>query len=492
MTPSQTHAMRGTEYPVAVSTRLIAAMAPARPAFYLTLIYVFIVYARVPEIMDMVTGEAFHWARLFMGLSLLAAVLFGGSIRAIFSRVGVCLMAFTLWLCICTPFSIWRGGSVRMLRDFWLIALFSFIIIAATVQGIEQCRKLMYALAGATAFIEVFTLALGRVQGGRVALLGGTLGNANYLAMMLLMGLPFCLFVIRTKPGMGPLKFFCLLMLLCVPVTVASTGSRGGLVTLAVMFLLYFWPLPSSQKAAVGIVAIILAVFSIAWSTRSALDRYKTMFLSSGQIRLSDSEQSAMDSMGLRKELLYSSLQLTLRHPLMGVGPGMFSVANANFSSETNGRANWNAWHETHNTFTQVSCEDGLPGLFLYCLTLFFCFKIARSAQKLARQNPDLAMLGHMAFAILLALIAFTGTSIFASNAYAYYFPMLAGVCVSLDRVCAHYAALQVAAGSAQKETGPIAAGAFARPRPAASGARKAIQWHRPAPVRRDGPPLRP
>ena len=28
-----------------------------------------------------------------------------------------------------------------------------------------------------------------------MAMLGGTLGNANYLAMMLLMGLPFCLFV---------------------------------------------------------------------------------------------------------------------------------------------------------------------------------------------------------------------------------------------------------------------------------------------------------
>jgi O-antigen ligase len=486
MFPLQTPTLRGSN----LANPAKPAPAP-RPAFYLTLAFVFVVYARVPEIMDMVTGAALHSARAIMALSLIAMLLFGGNLRAIFSKVGICLIAFTLWICVCTPFSIWRGGSARVLKDFWLLALFSFAIIAATVQGLEQCRKLMYTLAAATAFIEVFTLMLGRVQGGRMALLGGTLGNANYLAMMLLMGVPFCLFVLRTRMGMSPLKLASLLMLLCIPVTVAATGSRGGLVTLAVMFLLYFVPLPSGQKMVVAIAALILAVIAITWSTRSALDRYKTIFASSGEVRLSDSEKSAIDSMGLRKELLMSSLQLSMRHPLFGVGPGMFSVANASFVEELTGRANWNAWHETHNTFTQVSCEDGLPGLFLYCLTLLFCFKIVFSAKKLARQNPALSTLGHMAFALQLALIAFTGTSIFASNAYAYYFPMLAGLCVALERACADQAS-SIRAASQPAQASLPAAGAFARPRPAALAGSRAISWNRPASGSTDVPPLRP
>ena len=426
-----------------------------RPAFYLTAVFVFVVYGRFPEIMDIVTGSALRSVRIVMVLVLLA-IPFGADLRAAFSKVGLSLMAFTLWMCACVPFSIWRGGSARMLRDSWAISLFSFVIVACAVQGLEQCRRIMYTLAAATVFIEIFTFVSGRVQGGRVALMGGTLGNANYLALILLMGLPFCLFVLRTKPGLSPLKFACLLMLLCTPVTIAATGSRGGLVTLAIMFLLYFWPLPASQKVVVGIVALILSVVAIAWSSRSALDRFKTIFRTSAPVELSGSEKSAMESADLRKELLLASLKLTLQHPVLGVGPGMFSVANANYTETTTGHSDYNAWHDTHNTFTQLSCEDGLPGLFLYCLAMLLCFRIVRSAEKRARQDPALSSLLHMAFALRLALIAFTGTALFAGLAYAYYFPMLAGLCVAVERASAAQpdAAPQMAKALPQFRTG--------------------------------------
>src|SRR5208283_1361592 len=126
MFPLQTPTLRGSN----LANPAKPAPAP-RPAFYLTLAFVFVVYARVPEIMDMVTGAALHSARAIMALSLIAMLLFGGNLRAIFSKVGICLIAFTLWICVCTPFSIWRGGSARVLKDFWLLALFSFAIIAA-------------------------------------------------------------------------------------------------------------------------------------------------------------------------------------------------------------------------------------------------------------------------------------------------------------------------------------------------------------------------
>jgi O-antigen ligase len=489
MTPIETYRQRGTHFPVPAQSGVTSAKVPASPAFYFTLMFVFVVYARFPEITDLAVGASLHSARIIMALSLLAALLFGASLRPIFSKIGICFIGFTAWLCICTPFSIWRGGSAGMLREFWLLAMFSFVLIAATVRGLEQCRKLMYTLAAAAVFIEAFAIILGRAQGGRIALLGGTLGNANYLAMMLLMGLPFCLFVIRAKPGLSLLKFLCLLTLLSIPVTVVATGSRGGLITLIVMFLLYFVTVPSSQKMVVAIVVMIVVVFSISWAGRSALERYKTIFINSdsGGVRLTGAEESALEASDLRKELLFSSLRLTIRHPLLGVGPGMFAVANAHYLEVTTGHSNSTAWYETHNTFTQLSCEDGLPGLFLYCLALFFCFKTVRSARKLARQNPALSTVGHMAFALQLALIAFTGTALFASNAYAYYFPMLASVCVVLERGCAELTSSGVPV-SALAENRPPAAGAWARLRPAASRASKSMARNRPASGSADGP----
>lgn len=480
MTPPRTQALRGSNFakPAVPAWPASSTVAP-RPAFYLTMVFVFVVYARFPETMDMVTGSSVHSVRIIMLLALLAALLFGGAIRPVFSRVGICLIAFTLWMCVCIPFSIWRGGSFRMLRESWAVSLFSFVIIASSVQGLEQCRKILYSFAAATIFIESLVLIMGRVQGGRLALAGGTLGNANDLAMMLLMGVPFCLFVIRTRPGKSFFKLACLAMILFIPATVATTGSRGGLVTLAAMFILYFLPLPAGQKIGVAVGALMLAVFAITWSTRSALDRYRT-FLWSDRAQLSESERSAMDSTELRKELLRSSLQLTLRHPLLGVGPGMFEVANADYTEETTGRRNFNAWHETHNTFTQLSCEDGLPGLFLYCLALLFCFKIVRSVEKRTRQYPALSSVRHMAFALRLALIAFTGMALFSSNAYMYYFPMLAALCVALDRGAAELFSSQMPAASEQPDTMPQAANALARFRPGTLGGSRAMAWKRP------------
>jgi O-antigen ligase len=451
-----------------------------RPAFYLTAIFVFVVYARLPEIADTVMGLGLHSVRIIMLLALFATLLFGGDMRAMFSKIGVCLMAFTLWMCLCTPFSTWRGGSIAVLRDVWTVSLFSFVIVASAVQGLEQCRRIMYTLAAAAVFIEIYTIVMGRVQQGRVALLGGTLANANYLALILLIGLPFCLFVLRTKAGFSPLKFACLLMLFCIPVTVAGTGSRGGLLTLAIMFLMYFVPLPVSQKIVVAVCALVVSVFAIAWSSRSALDRYRTIIASSDPARLSDSERSAVESAELRKELLRSSLQLTLRHPLFGVGPVMFEVANANYVEATTGRSDVNAWHETHNTFTQLSCEDGLPGLLLYCLALVFCFKAVFSAEMRARRDPGLSSLGQIAFALRLALIAFTGTAIFASNAYMYYFPMLAGLCVAVDRATATQFSPQMAAGPEPPAPMPWAARPLAQVRPGTRGGNTAMAWKKP------------
>jgi O-antigen ligase len=481
MTPPHTQALRGGNFanPAAPAWPVRSAAAP-RPAFYLTIIFVFMVYGRFPEIMDMLTGSAVHSVRVIMLLALVAALLFGGEMRAVFSKVGICLIAFTLWLCACIPFSIWRGGSFRTLRESWALSLFCFMIIVSTVQGLEQCRRILYSFAAATIFIECIALMMGRVQSGRMALLGGSLGNANDLAMMLLMGVPVCLFVIRTKPGRSLFKLACVAMIFLIPATVATTGSRGGLVTMAIMFILYFLPLPISQKVVVILSVLILAVCAVALSTRSALDRYKAIFASSDQAQLSDSERSALDSSELRKELLRSSLQLTLRHPLLGVGPGMFEVANANFTEETTGRSSFNAWHETHNTFTQLSCEDGLPGLFLYCLALLLCFKIVRSAEKRARQDPSLSAVRHMAFALRLALIAFTGTALFASNAYMYYFPMLAAFCVVLDRATALHLASLTPAGAEQLPAAPQAAKAPARFRLGTLADGHALAWKRP------------
>ena len=53
------------------------------------------------------------------------------------------------------------------------------------------------------------------------------------------------------------------------------------------------------------------------------------------------------------------SIELTIKNPIVGVGPGMFAVAEAEDAQEQNIEE---VWHETHNAYTQVSSEIGIPG----------------------------------------------------------------------------------------------------------------------------------
>lgn len=448
--------------PAATAPVVLPPLARPKPAFYLAIAFVFVVYARFPEILDAFIGTGLHSARILLMLSLLATLLAGTLIRVAFSKIGFCMLAFTAWMCLSIPFSIWRGGSFNVLRDQWLFSIFSFLIVAAAVQGLEQCRRIMYSLAAATVFIEFCSAVLGRVRYGRAEVLVGTLGNANFLAMMLLMGLPFCLFVIGSKPGFSLLKIACVITAVAAPITIVATGSRGGLLTMLFMFLLYFFRLPASQKILAVVAALALGLIAVGRSNQGALERYKTLMgTSETNPQLSMDERSAMESSQSRRVLLWNSVRMTFEHPLLGVGVGMFQVANAR-AEEAAGHASWSNWFETHNAFTEISSEMGLPAIILFGAAIYLSFRITRLARRQARRNDAYASFEAPAFALRLSLYAYLGFALFTSIAYLYYFPLLAGLCVALERSL-------LEAGGADVATAPASAG------PAAPAGRRAM-----------------
>jgi O-antigen ligase len=411
-------------------------LASWRPGFYLALVYIFATYTRLPEFVSAAAGHSLRLGLIITVLAVLAVLISGSLYRIFSSKIVLALMAFTGWLFISAPFSIWRGGSASQVL-FWCVSVVSLILLAGCIEGAEQCRKAGYAMAVSVLGIEVLSFFLGSsAEGtkaaGRLAFVSGTFANPNDLAALLLMGLPFCLLVVRTRSGLSVLKVACILGIFLIPLSVVRTGSRGGLLALLIMFVLYFFSVPSMQKIPLVIAALLLAVAAVLFSSSSALDRYKTIFRSGDTVYYANAaEKSAELSTSSRKALFLSSVRLTIQHPLLGVGPGMFQIADAKDAAEKKQPA---AWHQTHNAYTQISCESGLPALFFYVAALFYCFKAARAVRQGAAAYPELRPYGDMAFSLRLSLIAFTITAIFASNAYYFFFPMLAGLCAALER----------------------------------------------------------
>jgi O-antigen ligase len=164
-----------------------------------------------------------------------------------------------------------------------------------------------------------------------------------------------------------------------------------------------------------------------------SLERYMSLF---GQIS-SDTATSrqvefAEGSAEARQRLLQESLIAILQNPVFGTGPGMFQVYLADKTKAEGERAHW---AQTHNSFTQMASEAGIPAGILYVLVLFRAFKNGRTVWKAASKIDRHKQLAASGEALVTAVISFVAAASFGNYAYMMYVPMLAGCGEALCRI---------------------------------------------------------
>jgi O-antigen ligase len=224
-----------------------------------------------------------------------------------------------------------------------------YLIIAASALTFAECRKAMYTVAFATAMIDVFAFRYGYMHGGRLAVGTGTLGNSNDLAAYLLTGLPFCAYALFSSRAWWK-KLFWAGVILAGMNYVLKTGSRGALISLALVCVYVFYKSSAKQKALMVTAGIAgLAVVPLVVPERIYL-RYATIFVSD-DTDVATTQEEAIGSAHSRMALLQRSIDVTLANPVFGVGPGMFPIAAFGHSGG----------QVSHNMYTQLSSETGIP-----------------------------------------------------------------------------------------------------------------------------------
>jgi O-antigen ligase len=190
---------------------------------------------------------------------------------------------------------------------------------------------------------------------------------------------------------------------------------------------------------------MLIAVICFPLLPQNIRDRYRTVYTNETTSDVSVAQESSEE----RYQLLLTSLKLTFQHPLLGVGPGQFQVASTDAARATNSFAHW---RETHNVYTQVSSEEGIPAAFFYIAALVYCFKELGAIRKMYRRaqasllNPSLPApaaqnleekyedTSTMAFCLTLSLVSFAVFGFFSSMAYLFFFPTLAGLIAVFGR----------------------------------------------------------
>ena len=293
-------------------------------AFGVFVLDLFLVESRALEIISMTGVGRIPYVGVTIHVVLLALVMIsGGASRVVTSRVGIYLGLFTLWMLLSTLASDWRGGSVDTLLRQWLPSLIIFIG-CGTVVTLAQCRKVWAIPVVGTALIAGSSFALATLKQDRLSFESGTLSNANELSMLLVTGAPFCLMPLFSKNSSSVRKLVALALGAMVLVVVIRSASRGNFLALASILAVLFWTRPLVGKIKLLAVTAVLILVFFAATPREVLSRYGTIF---GDAETGDEiADSARQSSLRRQHLLEQSLKLTMEHPILGMGPGIFMV----------------------------------------------------------------------------------------------------------------------------------------------------------------------
>jgi putative inorganic carbon (HCO3(-)) transporter len=265
-----------------------------------------------------------------------------------------------------------------------------------------------------------FEMAGTRVRG----MLGGMFDNPNDLALHLVTLVPLAVGLAFARRGLLPKIIY----ILCAALFVAGvvvTFSRGGFLGLAVASGVMAWKLGRKNRFLVMTLgALVLCVF-IAAVPGGYGQRVSSMF--GGDLT---------GSADARRDILWRSTLVALRHPLNGIGIGNFHHQGQRDQV-------------SHNAYTQVAAEMGFAAFACYVLFMVTPLRRLREVEREALEAKERAPFYYLAVGMQASIVGYMVASFFASVAHLWYVYYLVAYAICLRRL---YALRFGAAAPAQGE----------------------------------------
>jgi O-antigen ligase len=398
------------------------------------------VYCFVSRLLD-VTFYSLHVPFVLAIVAGAAAVLTGRFITRIRSRIAFLYALLTGYFAAGVPFVFWRAGSFHMLRYIWVRAMLVWLLVVALTATYQECKTLLNAIAMGSftaALLGLFFKGAETVE-GRLVLVGGRFSNPNDYGLALLIGIPFLWRLYHNAGRPGLLRRLAILGAGVVTlISFFRTGSRAGLYTLGFVLILILLRVSLATKLKVGMIAVVALGSALVLMPSHLRNRYLTFATSDREAAASTTERTAVgfaaDSTTVRRVLLRQSLEITLRHPIFGIGLGNFAAYVAQTNADMNIRDT--TWLGTHNTYTQISSEAGIPALVIFIAILATSWRsLSRLIRATRGDSRPLARDIHAtAHAMQICLGAFASFLVFFHFAYDMLPHLLVAVTLVLSR----------------------------------------------------------
>jgi O-antigen ligase len=300
----------------------------------------------------------------------------------------------------------------------WLKTFLIFVLLTQMLTSVKRIHMLLWAIILSGFVVTSYSI----IQSSRVVWIGERMAGVNqgilgwnFLGIEVALTIPYiaAMFISHRSVAstvllaVSSLSMFWMLVL---------TASRSGLLNVLWSTLLTSVLVlrGRSRGRLVGIGITVFLFVAVSLAPKVFWERLGTVWNSS-ETRMDAVQASAEESTEDHWAVLDRSIAYTLEHPVFGLGLGNFQVASGLQLGQPS------AWMGTHNTFTEVSSEAGLPALGLFLALLVSAISgMGKSATALAR-NPGSADILLMARATLASLLSFVFGAFFAHLAYEYY-----------------------------------------------------------------------
>ena len=390
----------------------------AKFCFFFVWLFTVNIYARPEDIVPFL--GPLHLTYVF---GLCAGVAYVGAF--LLGRAGLlwprelCLVAFlTGWYITGVPFALWRGGSFEVLTQVWFKTLLIFFLLTQTLVTLERIRKLLWAIILSELFVTSYSIAQSpKVIWVGERMLGINLGilGWNFLGIAIALTIPYIAALFISDSSLLK-RSLLVAAVLSMTWMLVLTASRSGF--LNVMFSIVLTSLlvlrGNAGGKVVGLLIILLLVIALSFAPNVFWQRIGTIWSTSdsGKNQITASAEESQED---RVAVLTRSIQYTLERPLWGLGLGNFVVAGGTRLGRSD------AWMGTHNTFTQISSEAGVPALLLFITLFAVALRNMKTTWKAAVNTPQGAEMNLMARATWVSLLSLIFGSLFAHIAYEYF-----------------------------------------------------------------------
>lgn len=245
------------------------------------------------------------------------------------------------------------------------------------------------------------------------------LGDGNDFALSAAIALPMCLYLYQSARGSLARALYVIGGLVLFG-AILGTQSRGAaLAIIAIAF--YLWALSQNKgKATVLIIAGLIVVLAIA--SEAYISRMQTL----AHYQEDGSAQGRLIAWG-------AGIEMALRRPLLGVGPGCFPIAFGSWGYSVPGIPTMNA----HSVYFLALGELAWAGIGILLGLLWVMFRSNQTAIKSIRPDAKLEQIEYRKLLVCTtaSLIAFAVAGAFLSVLYYPHLYVVSGIVFAARRI---------------------------------------------------------